>query len=355
MLYQEDKKFTEVFDIDDFEILTDDGWKDIKRIGKTIEYEVWEILTNNHFLKCADKHIVFKDEFEEIYVENLTIGDKIYTENGLEEVISIKNLQYFEEMYDLEVDSNEHRFYTNGILSHNTIWLGNFAANFVVGGNNTAYISCEVPKEKIVQRIGANLLDLELSYYKNISTTSLTELKTKLGSIARKNFCIPGQFYIQEFGTGQASVLDIEKWLKKTEELKGMRFKFVVVDYLNILKNFRNPNSENLYLKIKQISEDLRAMAQRNNWIVVSATQINRTNIDSTDMTLSDISESMGLVHTVDSLFGIIQDVMMHADNYYYLKILANRNGGYMNAKKRFNIRYNMMKITEDSSPIIDA
>lgn len=134
-----------------------------------------------------------------------------------------------------------------------------------------------------------------------------------------------------------------------------MRFKFVVVDYLNILKNFRNPNSENLYLKIKQISEDLRAMAQRNNWIVVSATQINRTNIDSTDMTLSDISESMGLVHTVDSLFGIIQDVMMHADNYYYLKILANRNGGYMNAKKRFNIRYNMMKITEDSSPIIDA
>lgn len=234
-----------------------------------------------------------------------------------------------------------------------SIWLANLAANAVTLGKNTAYISCEMSDRKIIQRLGSNLLDIEMSNYKNIAQTKLTDIKHRINSIPQRFLTVPGHLQIKEFGTGQASVMDIEGWLKKTEELKGIKFKFVIIDYLNILMNYRNPNTENLYMKIKQIAEDLRGMAQRNNWIIISATQINRTNYDSTDMTLSDISESMGLVHTVDSLFGIIQDPLMHSEKYYYLKMLANRNGGYMNAKMKFIIDYTKMKITEDQNSTI--
>nr|DAF73078.1 MAG TPA: Terminase [Caudoviricetes sp.] len=57
----------------------------------------------------------------EIFVKDLHIGQFIQTENGLEEVIACKCLDLNDNMYDAELDStSNHRYYTNGILSHNT-------------------------------------------------------------------------------------------------------------------------------------------------------------------------------------------------------------------------------------------
>jgi len=131
--------------------------------------------------------------------------------------------------------------------------------------------------------------------------------------------------------------------------LKGMKFKVVVLDYINILKNWRNPNTENMYMKIKQIAEDTRAMAMRNDWAIVTATQINRSGFGSTDLSITNISESAALGHTVDAMFGIIQDEIMHANEEYILKLLANRDDGYKNSRKKFLINYNLMRITEDT------
>ena len=57
------------------------------------------------------------------------------------------------------------------------------------------------------------------------------------------------------------------------EESQDHKVNVVVVDYINILANYRNPNTENTYMKIKQIAEDLRAMAVKQNMLVISATQ----------------------------------------------------------------------------------
>ena len=117
----EDKKFIETFDVNDWEVLTDDGWEDIVKIHKTIPYRIWILKTESFELKCADNHIVFTDDMNEIFVKDLKIGDKILTENGIEEVTFILETDEEDNMYDLELneDSN-HRYYTNGILSHNT-------------------------------------------------------------------------------------------------------------------------------------------------------------------------------------------------------------------------------------------
>lgn len=118
----EDKKFIETFDINDWEVFTDNGWEDVVKIHKTIPYQVWKITTKSFELECADKHLVFDENMFPTYVDELYIGQKIQTENGLEEIISIENYAYEENMYDLElnIDTN-HRYYTNNILSHNTI------------------------------------------------------------------------------------------------------------------------------------------------------------------------------------------------------------------------------------------
>lgn len=115
-----DKKFTESFTVDDWEILTPNGYVDVKTVHETIDFEVWEIKTTNHFLKCADKHIVIKDGVVERYVKDIKVGDLIDTVDGLEEVISVEPLGYSVPMYDLEVNDFSQQYYSNGIVSHNT-------------------------------------------------------------------------------------------------------------------------------------------------------------------------------------------------------------------------------------------
>ncbi len=132
------------------------------------------------------------------------------------------------------------------------------------------------------------------------------------------------------------------------QEQQGFKFKVIFVDYINIMKNWRNPNTENTYMKIKQIAEDLRAVAMRNEWAIITATQVGRSSYDSTDLTMGSVSESAALIHTIDMGYGIIQDPIMHSNREYILKVLANRDEGYKNVKKKFKINYDYMNITED-------
>jgi replicative DNA helicase len=228
-----------------------------------------------------------------------------------------------------------------------SLWLGNIAAQAVRSGHNVAVLSLEMADRKYVKRMGANILGVPIKEYNNIAENEEV-LKRKISSITYDNLKIPGQLYIKEFPTSQASVNDIERYLRKIEESKGIKFKVVVVDYINIMKNWRNPNSENTYMKIKQIAEDLRGMAMLNNWSIITATQTKQGDFDASDLSINSAAESSGLVATVDGMFGIIQDPIMYANKEYKLKILANRDDGFKNAYKLFSVDYGYMRIIEN-------
>ena len=228
-----------------------------------------------------------------------------------------------------------------------SLWLGNLAAQAVRTGHNVAIISLEMTDRKYVKRLGANLLGIPVNTYTDVADDEQI-IKKKLGSMTYDNLKVPGHLLIKEFPTSQASVNDIERYLTKVEEIKGIKFKVVIVDYINIMKNWRNANSENTYMKIKQIAEDLRGMAMNNNWSIVTATQTKQGDFDASDLSINSAAESSGLVATVDGMFGIIQDPIMYANKEYKLKILANRDDGYKNAYKVFSVDYRYMRISED-------
>lgn len=100
-------------------------------------------------------------------------------------------------------------------------------------------------------------------------------------------------------------------------------------------------------MKIKQIAEDLRAMGIRNNWLIVTATQINRNGYNSSDISMSDVAESAGLSHTADVMLGIIQDDLMRANQEYWLKVLKIRDGEGKGNKCKLNVDYNFMRLVE--------
>jgi len=235
-----------------------------------------------------------------------------------------------------------------------SLWLCNLAARSVSMGYNTAYITLELQEEIVTMRIGSNLLSIELDNYEKI-TKDEDLLKTKLNELKSSSFKPLGALHIKEFPSSTASTNDIASYLLKTQEILGIKFDNIFIDYINIMKNWRNPNTENTYMKIKQIAEDLRAMGMENQWAIIIPTQVSRAGWESSDVNINTISESAGLLFTVDLMFGIIINAEMKARNEYYIKCLANRVNGYENTKKRFTTDWKYARIEEDkNSPIED-
>ena len=115
-------KFIKTFEVSDYEILTDNGFVEIEALHKTVPYDVIHIvLENGYELNCADKHILFDYNMKEKFAKDICEGDMIMTDKGTMEVILKHYCDFEENMYDFQLpeDSN-HRYLTNGILSHNT-------------------------------------------------------------------------------------------------------------------------------------------------------------------------------------------------------------------------------------------
>lgn len=114
------KKFNKTYLTDNYEVYTESGFKDIVSVHETLPMEVFRLKTENHSLCGADKHVVFNHNNMEVFLDELSVGDKIQTISGIEKVVEISKLKRVEPMYDVQVNSRTSSYYTNGILSHNT-------------------------------------------------------------------------------------------------------------------------------------------------------------------------------------------------------------------------------------------
>lgn len=134
-----EKKFIECLDVSEWEVETENGFVDILSTNKTIEYKVYRItLENGLYIDCADTHILIDENDHEIYAID-SLDKLIKTKNGISKVISVIDLEYAENMYDLSIDSDSHTYYVNDILSHNTttsvayiLWYTLFNSNKTV-------------------------------------------------------------------------------------------------------------------------------------------------------------------------------------------------------------------------------
>lgn len=127
-------KIQEALPIDSlFNIKTDTGFSPIALCNRTQPYQVWEIKTDSgHHLSGADNHIVFRPDFSQVMFSELKIGDEILTEFGASAVSTISVANHKATMLDFSLADFNHRYWSNGILSHNTVMSGVFIAWYLV-------------------------------------------------------------------------------------------------------------------------------------------------------------------------------------------------------------------------------
>lgn len=132
-----DKKIIRTTDIDNLKVMSDTGWVDVTNIHETQPYKLHDIkLENGYKLTCADNHIIFKNDLTESFVSDLKIGDSLYTDIGSSKIISISISKTKVSMGDLTINHPNHRYYTNGILSHNTIMTSIFMLHTILFKND---------------------------------------------------------------------------------------------------------------------------------------------------------------------------------------------------------------------------
>lgn len=128
-----DKKIMDSLDLSGYEISTDTGNQKISQVHKTQPYDIWRLeLANGYWLECADKHIVFYDNFVEVFVRDLFVGDYVMTDDGLKMVVDVRKIGRKVSMFDVSVEDENHRYWSNGILSHNTICSSIFIAHYLL-------------------------------------------------------------------------------------------------------------------------------------------------------------------------------------------------------------------------------
>jgi len=222
--------------------------------------------------------------------------------------------------------------------------LGNIAARSFLTGNNTGLVTVELADRSYMKRIGSNILNITKDDYENINDEdSVGMVAAKIQELKDSGKEI-GHLEVVEFPTGGATAIDIENYFLRLETKLNKKFKVIVVDYLNLLKPIKDQTG--LYEKVKAICEELRGVAMRNEWCVISATQIRRDDVDNFDLGMDSVAESFGLVHTVDALYGLMRSPL---EGRMKIKVIANRDNGYEESYKFYAMNKDHFRLEEES------
>ena len=221
-----------------------------------------------------------------------------------------------------------------------SLFMCHMAAATLLQGRNVLYITLEMAEEKIAERIDANLLNVNIQ---NITELPKPMFESKVNNITKKT---QGTLIIKEYPTAAAHSGHFKSLLNELALKKSFVPDIIFIDYLNICASsrYRTNNNVNSYSYIKAIAEELRGLAVEANVPIVSATQTTRSGFGSSDVDLTDTSESFGLPATADLMFALISTEELEEMNQIMVKQLKNRyNDPTIN--KRFAIGIDRAKM----------
>lgn len=197
-----------------------------------------------------------------------------------------------------------------------------FASSMLAQSKNVLYITLEMAEEKIAERIDANLFDVDIS---DLRSLNRQEFDNQIDSIRTKT---NGRLVVKEYPTSQAHVGHFRALLNELQMKKSFVPDCIFVDYLNICASSRMKGvggSVNTYTYVKAIAEEIRGLAVEWDVPVWTATQTNREGFGSSDVDLTNTSESFGLPATADLMLAMITTEELDELNQILVKQLKNR------------------------------
>jgi len=237
-----------------------------------------------------------------------------------EEKISF-DLEYFNKITKGGLPNKTLNIALAGTGVGKSLFMCHVASSVLLQGKNVLYITAEMAEERIAERIDANLLNVNIQEITDLPKVMFDNKVNKLASKTQ------GTLIIKEYPTATAHAGHFKALLNELALKKSFRPDIIFIDYLNICASSRYSKLGNVnsYTHIKAIAEELRGLAVEFNVPIVSATQTTRSGYGSSDVELTDTSESFGLPATADLMFALISTEELEELGQIMVKQLKNR------------------------------
>lgn len=233
----------------------------------------------------------------------------------------------------------ELNIFAGGSGSGKSLVMMNIALNWLQAGLSGVYITLELSEELCALRTDAMLTNASTKdIRKDIETT---ELKVKL--VGKKS----GQYRIKGF-PAQSNINDIRSYIKEVQIQTGIRVDFIMVDYLDLLMPVSAKVSPNdLFVKDKYVSEELRNLAKELGVLMVTASQLNRSAVEEIEFDHSHISGGISKINTADNVFGIFTSRAMRERGRYQIQCMKSRSSTGVGQKIDLEYNIETMRITD--------
>ncbi len=231
------------------------------------------------------------------------------------------DLEYFNKITKGGIPNKTLNIALAGTGVGKSLFMCHVASSVLLQGRNVLYITLEMAEERIAERIDANLLNVPIQDIVNLPKTMF---ENKVTNLAKKT---QGTLIIKEYPTASAHAGHFKSLLNELALKKSFHPDIIFIDYLNICASSRYRGNANInsYTFVKAIAEELRGLAVEFNVPIVSATQTTRSGYGSSDVELTDTSESFGLPATADLMFALISTEELEDLGQILVKQLKNR------------------------------
>ncbi len=233
----------------------------------------------------------------------------------------------------------ELQIFAGGSGSGKSLFMQNLSVNWIQAGLNGVYVTLELSEGLCSMRIDSMITNTSTKeIFKDLDTV---EMKVKM--MQKKS----GKLRIK-YMPAQSTINDIRAYLKELQVQTGFRADFLCVDYLDLLMPVSAKVSPNdLYVKDKFVSEELRNLANELNILFVTASQLNRSAVEEIEFDHSHISGGISKINTADNVFGIFTSRAMRERGRYQIQLMKTRSSSGVGQKVDLEFDLNSLRIRD--------
>ena len=233
----------------------------------------------------------------------------------------------------------ELNIFAGGSGSGKSLVMMNIALNWVQLGLHGVYVTLELSEELTGLRTAAMLTDMSTKDIRRDQGTAA--LKVKM--VGRKS----GSYQVKAL-PAQSNINDIRAFLKEYQIKTGHKVDFIMIDYLDLLMPVSAKVSPNdLFVKDKYVSEELRNLAKELGILMVTASQLNRSAVEEQEFDHSHISGGISKINTADNVFGIFTSRAMKERGKYQIQCMKSRSSTGVGQKIDLEYNIETMRITD--------
>ena len=237
------------------------------------------------------------------------------------------------------MNRGELNIFAGGSGSGKSLFMQNIAINWVTAGLNGVYLSLELSEGLCAMRMDSMMA--EVSTKDVFRELDMVDLKVKM--IGKKS----GDLRIK-YMPAQSNVNQIRSYLKELHIQRGVKPDFIMVDYLDLVMPVSAKVSPNdLFVKDKYVSEELRNLAKEFNILMVTASQLNRGAVEEIEFDHSHISGGLSKINTADNVFGIFTSRAMRERGRYQLQLMKTRSSSGVGMKVDLVYDLENLRITD--------